>query len=78
MKAEKKETSGGSSTRRQQDKRRKGFKPRTRDKLACPAGGPRFLEAGHHEEELRIVAPTHGSRLTEKHSCAPAEITQRS
>lgn len=25
-----------------QDKRRKGFKPRTRDKLACPAGGPGF------------------------------------
>jgi len=44
--AEKKEMSVGSSTRRRQDKRRKGFKPRTRDKLACPAGG-RFLEVGH-------------------------------
>lgn len=38
----KKETDGGSSTRRRQDKRRKGFKPRSRDKLACPAGGPGF------------------------------------
>lgn len=63
---EKKETSGGSSTRRRQDKRRKGFKPRTRDKLACPAGGLRFLEAGY-EAELRTVASTHESKLTKKH-----------
>lgn len=74
--AEKKGTSGGSSTRRRQDKRRKGFKPRTRDKLACPAGGLRFLEAGY-EKELRIVASSHESKLTQWHSCSPEIVRCR-
>lgn len=68
-----KEKRSGSSTRRRQDKRRKGFKPRTRDKLACPAGGLRFLEAGY-EEELRMVASTHESKLTQKRSCSARNL----
>lgn len=53
-------------SRRWQDKRRKGFKPRARDKLVCPAGGLGFLEPAHRQE-LRMGTFARESRLPVRH-----------